>query len=186
MATYGAIDANYRASGAGLHPFQAVQLPSRHTSQINSDTTSAEEFPWKSMQQGGRDAHVFPATEDEQHRMSTRDIGPYPQETLTSRTGQGGHITDAYRDNGVGYNNWFTVTFTPRSLFGIYCRALFQNPPDFSVCEQAQQEDLFNTRNVPLRNYGYGIDINTWPKAFYHIDGPDKGKIIKRTDEMSE
>jgi hypothetical protein len=69
--TVNVIDANYRASGAAYVPFQAAQLLSRHTDQINPTTVSAEEFPWKSTQQGGANSYVFPATSAEQNSMLT-------------------------------------------------------------------------------------------------------------------
>jgi hypothetical protein len=53
---------NRVASGANLQPFQSNQLAQRLTAQINSDTVSAEEYPWASTTQGGANAVLFPGT----------------------------------------------------------------------------------------------------------------------------
>ena len=66
-------------NGANYRPFQASELQSRHTQQINSQTTSAEEFPWASMERGGDDngnmAGLMPATMNEQGRT----LNSFPQ-----------------------------------------------------------------------------------------------------------
>jgi len=63
-------------SGVNLQPFNAANLSYRNTQQINSDTTSAEEFPWASLHEGGTNAHLMPTTVEEQngelcHTMTT-------------------------------------------------------------------------------------------------------------------
>ncbi|KAK8052545.1 hypothetical protein PG993_003930 [Apiospora rasikravindrae] len=42
-----------QAAGTNTNPFYAQNLTDRHTQQLDSSTTSAEEFPWASMMQGG-------------------------------------------------------------------------------------------------------------------------------------
>jgi hypothetical protein len=60
-------DQVYRDSGASFHPFYATNAPSRHVEQITSATTSAEEFPWRSIKQGlDQVPYIFPGTLDEQ------------------------------------------------------------------------------------------------------------------------
>lgn len=39
--------------------------------------------------------------------------------------------------------------------FGQYCSALFQNPPDTSVCKKKPKENLFGTANVDLSQQVY-------------------------------
>jgi hypothetical protein len=69
-------DDNRKKSGALLGPFKSLQLAKRHTTQINSDTTSAEEFPWASIYQAPADtpAYVLPATVQQQHCMLKRQF----------------------------------------------------------------------------------------------------------------
>jgi hypothetical protein len=88
-------------------------LESRHTDQINPTTVSAEEFPWKSTQQGGESSYVFPATTEEQNSMSTGPLLFYENlRMLTRRIGQGGTVGGAYTSNGIDLNSWFRITFT--------------------------------------------------------------------------
>lgn len=69
--TAAAGEQSYRASGARLNPFFAEELDRRGTSQINSETTSAEEFPWRSIiVQEGSVRYLGPATIDQQNSMS--------------------------------------------------------------------------------------------------------------------
>ena len=115
IATDTASDRNYRQSGASFHPFYQAQLGSRHTEQINADTTSAEEFPWKSTQQGGENGYLFPATIDQQrsmlimavsHIIFVVDFG-----ILTEKIVQGAAIGHGYA-GVVNFNQWFRITFT--------------------------------------------------------------------------
>ncbi|KAJ5195301.1 uncharacterized protein N7498_008739 [Penicillium cinerascens] len=166
VATETASDLNYRQSGAAFHPFYESQLGSRHTEQINADTTSAEEFPWKSTQQGGENGYVFPAT-IEQQRV------------------QGAAIGHGYA-GVVNFNEWFSITFTGAGM-GDYCRALFSNPPDTSICKKKDHKQaLFGTPNVNISNRAYQVvKTGKTPYAFKHVSGDYDGKITKR-GETSE
>ncbi|KAI0528410.1 hypothetical protein GGR58DRAFT_509383 [Xylaria digitata] len=64
-------------SVANLTPFQSNQLATRHTSQINGQTISAEEFPFASTQQGGIGAILFPATLTEQNQQKNAISAAY-------------------------------------------------------------------------------------------------------------
>ncbi|PGH10644.1 hypothetical protein AJ79_05358 [Helicocarpus griseus UAMH5409] len=157
-----AIDRNYRASGASYRPFRDSELANRHTSQINSNTVSAEEFPWKSTQEGGPNAYVFPATQAEQNS-------------------QGGTIGGAYSHNDINYGDFFRITFTG-SPFGPYCSALFSKNPDNSICGK-KTSTLFGTQGVNVANFAYQVvKSGALPYAFMHVAGPNKGKITKRLE----
>ena len=69
VATAGASKKNFQGSGSAFQQFRLENLQTRHTAQITAATTSSEEFPWESMQEGGENAYVFPATEAEQNGM---------------------------------------------------------------------------------------------------------------------
>lgn len=59
----------YRESGAAYIPFRKDHWEERGVEQITPETTSAEEFPWRSTRRQGQDPHpiyVTPATEAEQ------------------------------------------------------------------------------------------------------------------------
>ncbi|KAL7623134.1 hypothetical protein AAE478_006815 [Parahypoxylon ruwenzoriense] len=130
IATQATGNSHYIESGAYLTPFQSGSLASRHTSQIDSTTVSAEEFPWRSMVSGGAGAHLFPATSAQQNR-------------------QGGSINGAYRSNHVNYGDWFRITFLNYDTNRVYCPALFSNPPDTSVCTKKAKTTLFSGFSFP-------------------------------------
>ncbi|QIX02297.1 hypothetical protein AMS68_007814 [Peltaster fructicola] len=128
-------DVNYTGSGASVHPFYAANLSDRGTAQINPSTTSAEDFPWRSIHlPDGARRYVMPATDAQQRS-------------------QGGSINGGYLSSQVGYNEWFEINF--QGNLGPHCRALHQNPPDTSVCSKNVKETLFGTRNIDLRNIVY-------------------------------
>jgi hypothetical protein len=49
-------------------------MAERGTNQINSGTTSAEDFPWASTANGGSKAYVFPGTVAEQRSKLILDL----------------------------------------------------------------------------------------------------------------
>jgi hypothetical protein len=66
---------HYVQSGAYMTPFRKDHTAQRHTEEINTqagddtETNSAEEFPWESMAQGGTGAYLAPATRAQQGGM---------------------------------------------------------------------------------------------------------------------
>ncbi|GAM91298.1 hypothetical protein ANO11243_093460 [Dothideomycetidae sp. 11243] len=65
---------NRQAAGTNSGPFKQTKVTLRKTDRINDATTSAEEFPWASTEQGGRNAYLFPATVAEQNGKSKQYI----------------------------------------------------------------------------------------------------------------
>ncbi|KAI1498382.1 hypothetical protein F5X99DRAFT_431853 [Biscogniauxia marginata] len=139
---------HYTESGASLVPFRASNLSSRGTTQIDSTTTSAEEFPWQGMAQGGNGAHLFPASRANQNS-------------------QGGSINAAFNRANVNYGDWFEITYQNYDTSRVYCKALFSNPPDTSVCQQKKKTKLYN-KNVFPGDYDYVKVPNTLPITFKH------------------
>ncbi|KAH8680674.1 hypothetical protein BX600DRAFT_519813 [Xylariales sp. PMI_506] len=119
------------ASGANLTPFAAAKLATYSTKQITTSTTSAEEFPWASMNQGGTGAHLMPATIAEQNVQKNAISAGY------SRTPT------------VPWSDWFELTFTNYLTTGVYCPALFKTTPDTSVCSAKTKTTLFGTSVYP-------------------------------------
>ncbi|RAO73004.1 uncharacterized protein BHQ10_009016 [Talaromyces amestolkiae] len=170
VSTSSAADDNRRDSGADFRPFRAAQLASRHTSQINPTTVSAEEFPWASTRQGGATAYVFPATVAEQSRL---------------HGAQGTAINSGYVRSGVGFDDYFRITFTPANLFGQYCTALHANPPDTSICGREPTQTLFGTTGINIANFAYQVvRSGAVPFAFMHVAGANNGKITKRQQDF--
>ncbi|KAI1739744.1 hypothetical protein F4680DRAFT_466253 [Xylaria scruposa] len=136
-------------SGAGLNPFYPANLGSRHTSQISQATTSPEEFPWASMNQGGVGAHLMPATKAQQDY-------------------QGGAINAAYNTANppVAPMNWFTIRFNNYDASRIYCPALFRTPPDFSVCGKKKTTEY--GVSIDPEDYDYIKDLGVKPYIFHH------------------
>ncbi|KAF4986046.1 hypothetical protein F66182_16867 [Fusarium sp. NRRL 66182] len=139
----------------------------------NGNRVYAEEFPWASTQEGGSSAYVFPATRDEQNVVR----------------GQGSAILTGYRNSGVGFNDYFKITFTPasifHSLFGQYCTALHANPQDTSICGKEPAQTLFGTGGVNIANFAYQVvSSGAIPFAFMHVAGTNKGKVTKRQQDF--
>jgi hypothetical protein len=62
-------DQAYQDSGAALQPFHDDQLQQRQTSQINHNTQSPEDFPWRSIQLGqGERRYLMPGAYNAQPR----------------------------------------------------------------------------------------------------------------------
>ncbi|GAM36644.1 hypothetical protein TCE0_018r05888 [Talaromyces pinophilus] len=157
---------NRIASGAKSQPFIAPKLQGRHTSQINPNTVSAEEFPWACTKEGGSTAYVFPATLDEQFRV---------------QGAQRNAIITGFRKYGVGFNDYFRITFEQPTPFGQYCSALHANPPDMSICGNEPKQTLFGTAGVNIADFAYQIvRSGVVPFAFMHVAGVNKGKVTKR------
>ncbi|KAL9065204.1 MAG: hypothetical protein Q9157_007554 [Trypethelium eluteriae] len=152
---------NYRTSGGELRPFQAQNLQQRHTAQINPDTTSGEEFPWRSIH-WNQPSYLFPAT-------------------LAEQRSQGGVIGRALVAAQVGFGKWFHISFTG-APFGTYCTALFQTPPDTSVCGKQPKEELFSSEGVNIADYAYQLTKDVRPYQFMHIAGSNKGQ--KRSESL--
>ena len=76
---------------------------------------------------------------------------------------------------------------THHSGLGIYCAALFKNPPDRSVCDPNKDEDFFGERNVKIANYAYKLITQSGQaNTFGHVYGPSGGGIPKRSEEVQE
>lgn len=105
---------NYIESGASLVPFQADQLQTRGTSQITAETVSAEEFPWRSLAEGGENSRLFPATVSEQQsRFKTKRITLFISMVIIARVGQGGTISSGYDNANANLEDWIEITFSP-------------------------------------------------------------------------
>ena len=102
---------------------------------------------------------------------------------LTWAIDQGGTVSSTYQRDGVGYEDFFTVTFQPATSFGPYCTALFSSPPDFSLCQNNNvKQTLWGIANVILANFAYSINKATLPYVFIHAAGPRKG--TKRSEDV--
>ncbi|KAI0548066.1 hypothetical protein F4679DRAFT_596972 [Xylaria curta] len=136
-------------AGANLHPFYAANLSDRQTSQISSATTSAEEFPWASLMQGGEGAHLMPATREEQNA-------------------QGGSINHAYNHATppVMPLDWLTINFVNYDKSRVFCPALFKTPPDFSVC--GKKKTTAYGVSINPSDFDYIKDPNSKPYVFHH------------------
>ncbi|KAH9894578.1 hypothetical protein F4778DRAFT_784013 [Xylariomycetidae sp. FL2044] len=123
-----------------------------HVSQfisISSATTSAEEFPWRSIEWSGDTiAHLLPATPAQQNS-------------------QGGSINSGYDSAGVNYGDWFRITFSNYDKSKPYCVALFQNPPDTSVCKRKRTR-LFDKSGIDPSDFDYTKVQNSKPVVFEH------------------
>ena len=84
--TIAAGDQAYTDSGAELQPFIADQLRQRGTSQISSRTTSAEEFPWRTiLLQDNEFRYLGPATLSQQRCMLATLQTPHKWENTDMR-----------------------------------------------------------------------------------------------------
>ena len=111
------------------------------------------------------------------HRLPKRE----ESRVLIFVTVQGGAISVGLQD--VSDDEFFRVTFQPASSFGIYCTALFSDPPDDSVCEKTNvKETLFNASDVVLDDYAYQVDKQNQPYHFVHVAGSHKG--TKRSENV--
>jgi hypothetical protein len=73
------------------------------------------------------------------------------------------------------------------SGLGIYCTALFKNPPDTSVCDPNQDEGFFGERNVKIADYAYQlIKGSGTPFTFGHVAGGSRSKVPKRSVDGQE
>ncbi|KAI2608218.1 uncharacterized protein GGS25DRAFT_521393 [Hypoxylon fragiforme] len=137
-------------AGTNLRPFQPGQLGTRGTQQITTDTISAEEFPWASINQGGVGAHLMPATIAEQNAQKS-------------------WISAAYSSGYVGWSEWFKLSFSNYDATKIYCPALFgQTPPDTSVCGKKKKSNLYGKSIYPGL-YNYIKNAGTLPVTFKQI-----------------
>ncbi|KAI2615878.1 hypothetical protein GGR54DRAFT_253642 [Hypoxylon sp. NC1633] len=140
---------HYRDSGASLLPFRANNLSDRHTQQIDTTTTSAEEFPWRSIHWSGvRVGHLMPATARQQ-------------------SSQGSGINTGYRRAQLNNGDWFIITFQNYDTSRVYCPALFRNPPDTSVCGK-KRTTLFGHSNINPGDYDYLRVAGSNPVYFSH------------------
>ncbi|KAF2823795.1 hypothetical protein CC86DRAFT_384344 [Ophiobolus disseminans] len=148
-------DRHRTASGADMVPFHTDQLASRHTERINDNTVSAEEFPWASMEEGGNEAAVMPATEDEQG-------------------GQGRALSSAYQTQNVNRGDWFKITFNPPNRRGRYCRALHEEPPNTRICDEDPAQTIFGSTAVKLAKFAFVLERVGKPFGFRRLN-PGKG-----------
>ncbi|KAF2152770.1 hypothetical protein K461DRAFT_313393 [Myriangium duriaei CBS 260.36] len=132
---------NRKKAGAAQGPFRKDD-DHRKVEKINADTTSAEEFPWASTQQGGPQAYILPATEAQQNAQKLGIKGGYDRADLIE-------------------SQWFTINFKTASgaKYGKYCDALF-NTKSNSICTEDPEITLFGTRGVKLSKYIYKADYN--------------------------
>jgi hypothetical protein len=72
---------------------------------------------------------------------------------------------------------WLKTFFllTCNSPFGIYCAALFSNPPNTSVCTSNPAETLFGTTDITLADYAYKA-VRALYIIFKHAAGSKKGQ----------
>lgn len=61
------------------------------------------------------------------------------------------------------------------SPLGPYCRALFQNPPDRSICDQNPAQTLFSTPNVRLAGLLFILNKAAQPFVFNRYNPGRKG-----------
>jgi len=139
-------DTNRQATGTNLHPFYADNLTDRHTQQITSGTTSAEEFPWASLTRGGSGAHLMPAT-------------------VTQQSAQGTALSAGYNSAHVPFNGWLTITFSNYDTSLVYCPALFENHPDTSVCGGKKNTMMYSESIFP-GDYDYQKVAGSRPIVF--------------------
>ncbi|VUC26742.1 unnamed protein product [Clonostachys rosea] len=112
-------DDHYIKSGAHLGPFKDTTL--RKTRVIKQGFISPEEFPWQSMEQGGTGARLFPVK-------------------FGMQRNQGGSISRAYKIAKIKDGESFNLKFINFSSTSVYCKALFQNFPDLSVCKKKRRQ----------------------------------------------
>ncbi|KAI1378083.1 hypothetical protein F4677DRAFT_458789 [Hypoxylon crocopeplum] len=123
---------HYIRSGAYFQPFaNDHSLDVRHAYRLDDDTTSAEEFPWESLEQGGPGAHVFPTTRDEQQSQAT---------ALGSRFRSTRNVTP------IREGDWIKIKFTGYPSGG-YCAALFGGLPR-GVTREAFCRDRSKEENI--------------------------------------
>ena len=76
---------------------------------------------------------------------------------------------------------------TYHSGLGIYCTALFKNPPDTSVCKPDKDEDFFGQKNIKIADYAYKMITQSGSaNVFQHVAGQWNGKITKRSEDVQE
>lgn len=98
--------------------------------------------------------------------------------TLTHITGQGHSIGEGFQGGGVKLGDWFKITFKGKKL-GKFCKALQQDPPDTSVCDNPD-DDLFGKKKVNLNNFVWQMSKTGGRLVFHHAAGSSKGKTGKR------
>ncbi|KAF2149144.1 hypothetical protein K461DRAFT_271710 [Myriangium duriaei CBS 260.36] len=153
----------YTLSGAEWTPFQQRNLIKYHVQQINSqpgrrtETSSAEEFPWRSI-------HVDP--------LDPRYVIPA---TLYEQSMQGNSLSNLYGPNRIDYGNFFHVTFS--GYTGPYCRALHSPPTKPDVCDNHFQTILFGVK-IMLANFIYALERGGPTRnLFVHMAGDYKGRV---------
>ncbi|PVH90680.1 hypothetical protein DM02DRAFT_636648 [Periconia macrospinosa] len=87
---------------------------------------------------------------------------------------QGGTFSSMYRNAGVHNGEWFRITMVPPEARGLYCTALHQDPPNFKLCEDDPEQELFGTKGVRLAQWAYIIDRAGKLFRFYRLN-PGKG-----------
>ncbi|KAK7734531.1 hypothetical protein SLS57_000228 [Botryosphaeria dothidea] len=143
------------ASGASLEPFHTDQLKKRETTRRSDKTNSPEEYPYESVEQGGKNALLIGVTEGAQ-------------------TEQGKYLSGGYTSNSIKPGDWFQHSYANIPDKSVYCKALVQKKSPDSVCKGRDKNDMINfvyqkekerEGNKPwtLKHMQYGRDKWTKP-----------------------
>lgn len=78
-----------------------------------------------------------------------------------------------------------SLRLTSNRPLGLYCTALFADPPDTTVCNTEPKQTMFTTPGINLADFAYQVVKIATPFVFTHAAGSQKGQKRSEVVEAS-